>query len=454
VTALPADVVDAPDAAIDAAKGGPDGDPPVDTPAPARNENAAIESLRQILVGRENARIDGVEARLGSVEDQVGDEEALARAITPLMHTAIRRQIQDARAEMIEALYPIIGALIGRAVTEAMRDLARQVDGRMRQGVDPRLWWWRVRARLGGVPDDELSLRAVLPFQVNEVFLIHHETGLLLLHASRQATSTADSEIISGMLTAIRDFASEAFGYGETGELDEIQYGRHRILIETGRLSYLAVAADGVEPPGFRAELRNHIHAIERDHGALLRDYTGDAAPLAPLQSTLAPVLESGQARPLSRTQKWLLAGAGAGIIVAITGVFGTGFLFWRVLRAEPAARPAVVPVIHVIVTATAAPSVPTPDPTVQLPTVQRGVMLGNAWAREGPSDDAPPMRVVRIGQEVQVLDAADDRLLVRWISGVGGELTGWVVAEQVQLDGSTAPTTPAAATATPTSPR
>lgn len=438
---MPADIVDAPDAALDS----PDGAPPAAaTTSPVRDENAAIESLRQILVGRENARLDAAELRLGSLEHQVGDEEALARAITPLMHTAIRRQIQDARSEMIEALYPIIGALIGRSVTEAMRDLARQVDGRMRQGVDPRLLWWRLRARLGGVPDDALSLRTVLPFRVNEVFLIHRETGLLLFHASRQATSEADSEIISGMLTAIRDFASDAFGQGEAGELDEVQYGRHRILIETGRLSYLAVATDGVEPPGFRAELRHHLHAIERERGALLRDFRGDAAPLEPLRATLVPLLEAGQTRPLSRTQKWLLAAAVAGVILAISGVFGTGFLFWRVLRATPAA-PATLSVIHVVVTATAAPSVPSP-----VPTVRRGVMRGNAWAREGPSADAAPMRVVRIGLEVQILDAAGDRLLVRWASGTGAELTGWVAGEQVEQVEPVASAPPVVATALP----
>jgi hypothetical protein len=155
-------------------------------------------------------------------------------------------------------------------------------------------------------------------------------------------------------------------------------------------------------------------------------------------------LLEAGQTRPLSRTQKWLLAAAVAGVILAISGVFGTGFLFWRVLRATPAA-PATLSVIHVVVTATAAPSVPSP-----VPTVRRGVMRGNAWAREGPSADAAPMRVVRIGLEVQILDAAGDRLLVRWASGTGAELTGWVAGEQVEQVEPVASAPPVVATALP----
>ncbi len=414
--------------------------PPPATVEQARPANGGerepLESLRRILAGRENARLDVVEARLSSVERHVGDDEALATAITPLLTTAIRRQIHDARAEMIEALYPIIGALIGRAVAEAIRDLARQVDARMRLGVDPRLWWWRLRARLGGVPDDALSLRAFLPFRVAEVFLIHRDTGLLLAHASRQQQAEADSEIISGMLTAIRDFAGDVLGTRDTAELDEIQYGQQHILLETGRLAYLAVVTDGTEPLGFRAELRARVEAIERDYAAVLGDFAGDTAALAPAQSDLQALLETGQPRPLGRTQKWLLVGAILGILAAIATFSGGGFLLWRALRPAPTPAPAPVPAIVIVVTATPAPTTP---PTPIAPA-RHGVLLGHAWAHEGPAGETPRMRVVRSGQAVEILDAADAWLLVRWTSGAGGELRGWVPAELVQLAPSTPP--------------
>lgn len=43
---------------------------------------------------------------------------------------------------------------------------------------------------------------------------------------------------------------------GKQGQLDEVQYGTRRILIEAAHYSYLAVVVDGVEPPGFRSAMR------------------------------------------------------------------------------------------------------------------------------------------------------------------------------------------------------
>ncbi len=196
---------------------------------------------------------------------------------------------------MIEALYPIIGRLVVRAVSEAMRDLARTIDARIRKSaaITPRVFWLRLRARLSGVSSGEYALREALPFAIVEAFLIHRETGLLLYHTSKEPASAPDNEIISSMLTAIRDFAREAFGRGQAGNgsLDEIQYGDRRILIEAAQHAYLAVVVDGVEPLGFRAEMREQIMDIQNRCGEALVDYNGDSEQLAAVYALVDSLL-------------------------------------------------------------------------------------------------------------------------------------------------------------------
>lgn len=405
---------------------------------PERRES--IDALRQILVGREHALLGEIETRLTSVEHQLGDEEALAGAITPLMHTAIRRQIHDARDEMIEALYPIIGALIGRSVGEAMRDLARQVDARVRHGFDPRLWWWRLRARVGGVPGDAIGLRAYLPFQVTDVFFIHRESGLLIHHAARREQATEDSEILSGMLTAIRDFVHDAFGSAAEGQLDEIQYGRQHIVLEAGRFTFLAVVVDGIEPPAFRADLRELLQAVERDHTAALRNYAGNAAVLAPAQPTLESVLATGQPRPLTRQQKLLLAGLAGFAVIAVLGLGSIAVLTWRALNPPPLPAPLIIaaptPVPPTPVVLTVLP--PTPPPT----PAPLGSMRSDYWLRERPVAGAPAVAFARSGQAVEILRRQGDWLLVRR-TAADGTAQGWVAAKGV-ADGG-APKTPTA---------
>src|SRR4030095_11117532 len=108
------------------------------------------------------------------------------------------------------------------------------------------------------------------PFQVLEIFLIHRETGLLLRVLTQDPKLVADSELISGMLTAIRDFAQDALGQGQGGDLDEVQYVDKRILIESTRYIYIALVSQGIEPIGFRNEVRERLTDIEKAYLTLL----------------------------------------------------------------------------------------------------------------------------------------------------------------------------------------
>jgi hypothetical protein len=192
---------------------------------------------------------------------------------------------------MVDALYPIIGRLVSRAVSEALRDLVQRIDNQMRSALDFKLLMRRAQARLAGVPEAEFALRSALPFRVVQMFLIHRETGLLLRVLVQDPELATDSDIISGMLTAIRDFAQDAIGRGQEGDLDEVQYGDKRILIESTRYIYIALVTQGTEPLGFRSSVREQLFDIEQTYLSLLRNYDGNATPFAATEKLLRPLL-------------------------------------------------------------------------------------------------------------------------------------------------------------------
>jgi len=270
---------------------------PGELTAPAA-EDGAMEDLRALLLSVDRQQLADLRARLDGVERRVGDEKAMIVAITPLLSEMIRRSIRDAREQMIEALYPIIGQVVMRAVTEAIRDLARSVDERMRHAVQPKIYLQQLWARLHGVDAGRLVLRDALPFHVQEVFLIHRASGLLLLHVGGGlAASSVDADIVGAMLVAIRDFAGDVLSRSTPGQddeetLDEIQYGDREIIIEAARLAYLAVVAQGVPPVGFRAEMRQRLAEFQATYAEWLRDYRGDAAPLVGGRPLLQSLLD------------------------------------------------------------------------------------------------------------------------------------------------------------------
>ena len=297
-------------------------DPPAmdNDSSPLPGDDAALEALRDILIRHDRERVAQLAAQVAELERRINDREALVATITPALGAAIRRKIRDAREEMIEALYPIIGQTVVRAVSEALRDLVRTIDAQMRTSFSPRMMLQRLHARARGVSDAELALRAALPFHVDELFLIHRESGLLLRHISLTSEASPDSDLISGMLTAIRDFTQDAFGQGREGQLDEIQYGERSIIIETAQYAYLAVVIDGIEPPGFRAQVRERIIEINSAYEGVLCDYAGDASPLAPADDVLCSLAqaarESAAADQLSAGQRRLLFGVAALLVL------------------------------------------------------------------------------------------------------------------------------------------
>jgi hypothetical protein len=259
---------------------------------------------------------------LDDLERRLTDRDALIAILAPVLGDVIRRKIRDARDEMVEALYPIIGQVVVRAVQEAIRDLARNIDARMRSSFNVASVWRRWRARLGGASGAEISLRESLPFSVEDVLLVHRESGLLLWHVSRDSDALPDSDIISGMLTAVRDFAQDAFGQGKEEELDVVEFGERRILIEAARHAYAAVVVDGIEPTGFRAEMRERIIEIDHAHEETLRHYDGDPTPLAPVEVPLRSLISATESQEVSPGQIVALVAVVCLIAACVVAVF------------------------------------------------------------------------------------------------------------------------------------
>lgn len=272
--------------------------PPVLSDQQVGAEEATLELLRDLIFGeyrqqvtRMRSEVNELQSLLDELELQINDKEALVTTITPVIATAIRTNIRESQSEMVDALYPIMGKLVQRAVTEAMRDLAQRIDHQMRRTFNFKDTLRQLLGRIRGVSNAEMKLRNALPFQVLQLFLVHRESGLLLLHTAHTTEETDDSDLISSMLTAIRDFVADAFGRGEQEELNQIQYGGRSILIEVAHLVYIAAVVEGIEPHDFREKMRETMIAIEHQHAHLLQKYDGNAAPFAASEATFTALL-------------------------------------------------------------------------------------------------------------------------------------------------------------------
>ena len=129
---------------------------------------------------------------------------------------------------------------------------------------------WRIEAARTGRSFGEIALMRSLRFRVEEVYLIHRETGLLLGHLAAKGAVTQDADLVSGMLTAVQDFVRDSFTPGKSEELETMRVGEYTVWVLHGPSALLAAVVSGVAPP----DLRNIFQrTLERIHGEFGRSY-------------------------------------------------------------------------------------------------------------------------------------------------------------------------------------
>lgn len=258
------------------------------------DEAEALAALQSILLSSDRSQVEELSATVLELKKQINDKGALAETVAPILGDAIRKQISESQDEMVDALYPIIGQLVMRAVTEAIRDLARAIDAQMRAAFSWGRLVRRMKAVILGVDDSALSLREALPFTISEVYLIHRDSGLLIWHTSLDPARTFNSEMVGAMLTAISDFAEQALGSNGDRHLSELSYDDQQILLSSGRLTYAAIVLEGVPPAEFRSDLNARIHTFEQAMRTQILAYDGEAEPFESVAAhTFSPLLTS-----------------------------------------------------------------------------------------------------------------------------------------------------------------
>jgi len=444
------------------------------------NKDAARDLRLDVDLLRRKAQSDseGLVARLTPVfADLVGRQirdsrDEMAEALAPIMGEAIRVQIRDSRKDMVDALYPIVGEMVQRSVSEFFRELQRNVDARIRSTFGPEGLVRTASARLHGVSPAELALRDALPFSIREIFIIQHGSGLLLAHVHADSVETTDSDLVSAMLTAIRDFVRDSFGQGlKDKELDEIQYGDRRIIVQSGRFVYLAMVIMGIEPEGLHAKLRDFVSDLHLKYDKTLRGYSGDPSRLPNLQPRLMRLvaeiafLRQTAPRPLTRAQRWALVGGGLlGLILMALAGFYLRFTIALLPVAFPGPTPTATftPMATATLaspTASATPSqTPTPVPTrtpTSTPTHTPMNTLtptatwtpsvtstpiefeasGHVWVFREPSEDSPRFAILVRDTSVTVLETKGVWVKVEWFETLPwlyGWQQGWVPARWI----------------------
>ncbi len=314
-------------------------------------------ALRQLLVGPEQQQLDALAERVEQVRtpqslaEQLPEaialsssrDQQLGRALAPTVETALRESIRRNPREIATAIFPVLGPAIRKAIAETMAGLVRSINSAVEHSLSVQGIKWRIEAWQTGVRYPEVVIKHALIYRVEQVFLIHAETGLLLAHVTAPDLKVPDADLISGMLTAIQDFVRDSFRPAEGGTLTEFTVGEHSVHVEAGPRALIAGVIRGQCPEAVPQRLASTLEQIHLEYATPLTDFEGDAAPFA----TATPLLEQNLETVLStdsaehRSGAWLKWAVPVGVVALILLGFAiASSVRWRralrALQAEP----------------------------------------------------------------------------------------------------------------------
>ena len=329
-----------------------------DTPT---DNNHAYEELRELIVKPEQEGIAAIQDRLENLEKRTqdvssvvaeaiqmrrakGDDEALADALAPTIQETLRESVRRDPQVLADALFPVMGPAIRKSISETLRSMLESFNEALEHSLSWQGLKWRIESFRTGRPFAEIVLMHSLLYRVEQVFLIHRETGLVLSHVVAPTAASQDADMVAGLLSAIQQFARDSFTPDKTETLGNMTFEELQIRVVTGPGAVIAAAIRGHAPESYSVAMDEALEDIQRFYGSALANFKGDAAPFRAAEDRIAKLLETQYREKPAEKQKPRAAIITASVVAAILlawGVYSTYLLvewsrFLHQLRQQP----------------------------------------------------------------------------------------------------------------------
>lgn len=315
----------------------PDGDgagPAASPPPGGPTASTRWQELRDLLVGPEQQRIERVEHQLANPMlhvDEVSEvlPEAMERrardgslggALGPVIGEAVKASVRRDPQPLVDAIFPIMGPAIRRAIASAFSELVQSINTTVEHSLTPRGLAWRFEALRTGRSFGEVVLSHSLVYRVEQLFVVHRDTGLLVAHLTAPGVKALSPEMVAGMLTAITDFARDTFEFSRQEGVDAVALGDLTVWTEEGPVASLSAVIRGHAPVAFREVMQRAVEGVHRVHMADLERFGLDGTPFEVRPDLLEPCLVAQVNEP-SRSKGWWRS-----LVIAALILLGVGW--------------------------------------------------------------------------------------------------------------------------------
>ncbi|MEB3218081.1 MAG: OmpA family protein [Nostocales cyanobacterium 94392] len=295
-----------------------------------------LTELRSLLLGIEQPKLDKFYQKLDNPQVDAEDiskmlpeavilrtmkDDQLSEAMIPTVEQAIESSVKKDINVLSQAIFPIIGPAIRKAIATTLDEMLQSFNRALEYSASPQSLKWRIEARQTGKSFAEVVLLRTLIYRVEQVFLIHKHSGLILQHIVASKVAPEDPSLVSAMLTAIQDFVRDSFEVQKHEGLHTLEFGDLTIWIEEGPTAVLAGIIRGNAPEELRIVFKNALEKIHLKLGKKIENFSGDTQQFAVSKPYLENCLESHYRNPTNT--KYTYAWLSVAILTIVLGIWG-----------------------------------------------------------------------------------------------------------------------------------
>ena len=195
------------------------------------------------------------------------------KRVTP----AISKGIADNKETMIDALYPIMGGMISKYVTQAIKEMMETINKKIESGLSFERYKRKAKAKLTGVSETELLMEESSEATISSLFVIQKESSLLIAEANLENQEIDDAHMVASMASAIKDFINDWAQNTEPGsEVQILSYGNATLYIESAGSVFLVAFLDAEPDYEQRAEINAFFASVLKEYSDFFQHFDGD----------------------------------------------------------------------------------------------------------------------------------------------------------------------------------
>ena len=283
-----------------------------------------LEQLKRLLLGPELEQLEKLEAALQKLDFQSQDQETIIARITPLFEKILLERLENRDSEtvkilsdhlakiisesskhdlprlsqalqsviapaiskeiaanqdvMVDALYPIMGSMISKYVSTAIKEMIESINEKIEDGLSFDKFKRKIKSKITGVSETELLLEESSDALISSLFIIEKESGILIAEAHLKDKEISDPHMVASMASAIKDFINDWIQSNtQKSEVQILSYGNATLYIESAGSVYLIAFLDAEPDYEQRSGINAFFASIVKEYASFFQNFNGDS---------------------------------------------------------------------------------------------------------------------------------------------------------------------------------